>query len=132
MPGMFDARCQECGKRFGWCGELVDRPPCPRCRHRVSLEDLQVEQARLEHRQELLDRPAAASLSRCASCQAEILWLRTVNNKAMPVDPEPVPNGNVVIEGETARVLRRGEEHPGPRYKSHFATCTTPAAFRRR
>lgn len=30
MSAFIDVRCR-CGKRFGWCGAMSDRPPCPRC-----------------------------------------------------------------------------------------------------
>ena len=26
-----DATCPKCSKRFGWTGNLVDKPPCPKC-----------------------------------------------------------------------------------------------------
>jgi len=26
-----DAQCEKCGKRFGWSGTDVNRPPCPSC-----------------------------------------------------------------------------------------------------
>ena len=31
MPAFYDARCKKCDKKFGWTGQLIDRPPCPRC-----------------------------------------------------------------------------------------------------
>jgi len=31
IVGFFDVQCGACGRRFGWHGRLVDRPPCPRC-----------------------------------------------------------------------------------------------------
>ena len=31
ISAFFDATCDKCGARFGWCGEATDRPPCPRC-----------------------------------------------------------------------------------------------------
>lgn len=29
--GLLDVTCRKCRKRFGWRGELRDRPPCPKC-----------------------------------------------------------------------------------------------------
>jgi hypothetical protein len=53
----------------------------------------------------------------------------------MPLDQEPVPDGNVVVVDGVACVLKSereallvGEE---PRYVSHFATCPQAAAHRR-
>lgn len=40
MAGFFDATCPKCGKRFGWSGELVERPPCPGCGHAIPAEEL--------------------------------------------------------------------------------------------
>jgi uncharacterized protein (DUF983 family) len=37
---MNDATCPKCGKRFGWVGELTDKPPCPRCGHEDDPEEL--------------------------------------------------------------------------------------------
>jgi hypothetical protein len=62
--------------------------------------------------------------------------------KMMPLDPDPVENGNVVIEPPDgaiparARVLKKGEAENLPegtlRYRSHFATCSEADKFRRR
>jgi len=62
-------------------------------------------------------------MSRCSSCGAEIMWSRTENNKAIPVNPEPVLGGNVILEcsGSLARVVT---PNPGVKlYVSHFTTC---------
>lgn len=40
-------------------------------------------------------------MSRCKTCQAEIVWAVTANGKAMPVDAAPAENGNV-------RLVERG------------------------
>lgn len=57
----------------------------------------------------------------CSSCGAEILFCTTKNGKQMPVDPTPVPNGNLELDGENVRVVK-----PDPnvmRHVSHYATC---------
>lgn len=76
---------------------------------------------------------------RCKSCQAPIRWGRTEKGKGVPLDPEPVSDGNLLLDPDAGMVLvggnpvaelpvrhlRRGED-PGPdatRYRSHFATC---------
>ncbi len=82
--------------------------------------------------------------ARCRSCRAPIRWA-DVNGRAMPLDPEPTPDGNVVItlvhhEGSSleraeARVLTAREQrllHPDrTRYRSHFATCPNARRHRR-
>ncbi len=45
---MFDATCPKCQKRFGWSGKLTDKPPCPRCGHQDSLEELEAAEAKME------------------------------------------------------------------------------------
>ena len=77
-----------------------------------------------------------ARTDRCSTCGAPIRWAHTVNGKAMPVDAEPVPDGNVVYTGRpvtndqcrTAPGVRVESQPPmfddgEPRYTSHFATC---------
>lgn len=82
----------------------------------------------------------------CRSCNARILWGQLIDAsgerqrkpdgkfKAIPVDFEPSPAGNVVLfdrhgdettRGIVARVLRRGESPPpGAKLRTpHFATC---------
>jgi hypothetical protein len=77
-------------------------------------------------------------IERCMSCGAPILWARTGKRGWMPLDAEPVPNGN----------LRFGKGHeikhvpPGHRetlraegvelYQSHYATCPDAAHWRNR
>lgn len=70
--------------------------------------------------------PAPAKLSECRDCKKPIRWATTRRGSKMPLDPDPVPDGNVVLEVDgVARVLSRGEQHQGPgaRYASHFNTC---------
>ena len=43
-----DATCPLCGKRFGWNGNLLDRPVCPKCGHRPTEEDRQAAQDRFD------------------------------------------------------------------------------------
>jgi hypothetical protein len=75
---------------------------------------------------------------RCKGCDEWMVWLLTTQGRAMPLDPDPVPNGNIVIVrdgggGLLAEVLRRTDTPaPGtPRYQSHFSSCPERARFRR-
>lgn len=61
----------------------------------------------------------------CRSCSAPILWATTVAGQSMPLDPEPVANGNVAVEPD-GRVRVVGIRLPlgtDERYVSHFVTC---------
>ena len=53
MKGNFDATCINCGKRFGWFGELKDKPPCPKCGHKNILPES--EQKRLDDLEKKLE-----------------------------------------------------------------------------
>lgn len=80
-------------------------------------------------------------MSTCRSCDAPITWTtNVVTGKRMPVDPEPVEHGNIVLtsgnNGPESRVLTKDElaKRPTKRglYLSHFATCPSAAQHRRR
>lgn len=71
---------------------------------------------------------------RCRDCDATVQWVTTERNgKAMPLDIDPVDNGNVVLIGTTvgmrARVFGVGvtPDVPGARRTSHHATCPARA-----
>lgn len=62
-------------------------------------------------------------------CGRTVLWAITSNGKRMPIDPDPNPDGNVVIEymdfrsTPHVRVLKKNEDTTLPRYMPHAATC---------
>lgn len=65
----------------------------------------------------------------CRSCGAPIIWARTVNGKAMPLDAEPTDAGNVSLVNGVAYV---GEQLAlPPCYTSHFATCPDAPGWRK-
>lgn len=83
-------------------------------------------------------------MSTCQACAAPIRWVITEAGKAMPIDAEPVPDGNIIMTGRTVRTrggrltpevgyLTEGTLFPSDatRYVSHFATCTHPEQFRK-
>jgi hypothetical protein len=50
-----------------------------------------------------------AQPGKCRSCDKRILWVKTVNGKPAPLDPEPREDGNVVPGWDGhARFLRSG------------------------
>jgi len=83
----------------------------------------------------------------CTRCKAEIIWAETENGKPMPLDPEPVEDGNVTLHKRrvgipVAVVLGRKQldnlhAHavrfgpPVVLYRSHFASCPFADQFRR-
>ena len=76
------------------------------------------------------------SRATCRSCGAPILWVvSAASGKAMPVDADPVEDGNVTLDGLTATVHPAGQGDllgdAGPRYRSHFATCKDADEWRR-
>lgn len=47
----------------------------------------------------------------CGSCDAPIIWASTVKGRPMPVDAEPDPDGNILLEpmltpAQVAKMLR--------------------------
>ena len=74
----------------------------------------------------------------CRSCHAPVYWVTTEKGKDMPLDRDPVPDGNIVISPKGLAVYRKksdvpqlpGIEEP-PRYKSHFATCPDRDSWRK-
>lgn len=75
----------------------------------------------------------------CGSCAAPIVWAKTATGSLMPLDAQPVPDGNVAAYRDAsgdvrARVLKAGEE-PQPHERrgvSHFATCASADQHRKR
>lgn len=63
-------------------------------------------------------------VERCRSCDAPIRWAITVNGRKMPLDHEPVWDGNVRMREGRAVIVPKDEGPPSePRYVSHFFTC---------
>jgi hypothetical protein len=79
----------------------------------------------------------------CGSCGAPIRWAVTVNGKRMPVDDQPVPDGNLVLSDPTPGAYAPTAAHyvqpdqltlfgdEPPRFTSHFATCPNADQHRR-
>lgn len=58
----------------------------------------------------------------CRSCGAPILWARTVQGKAIPLDAQRSERGNIELRGGTAHYVTP-DINAELRYISHFATC---------
>lgn len=72
-------------------------------------------------------------MSACRSCGAQIIWARTERGKAMPVDAQSTPDGNLVLTEEpTGELIARVDARPmRQRYTSHFQTCPNADSHRR-
>lgn len=77
--------------------------------------------------------------SACRSCGAPVFWLLTERGKRIPIDDEPVEDGNIVIrwdwdKGENVAHYVGKDEEIGSdeeRYVSHFATCPQSKNWRK-
>lgn len=72
-------------------------------------------------------------MSDCRSCGAPIIWAKTKSGKRIPLNADPDPAGNVMLEDGIAVVLGKGAA-PGPtvrRYTSHFANCGQAGLWRK-
>ena len=83
---------------------------------------------------------------RCRSCNATIVWCATTKGHRMPVDPVPVPDGNLIVDGtgvvsvghgmqtlDRVLVVSKTDVPLGdpPRYVSHFVTCPDARGWRK-
>lgn len=64
-------------------------------------------------------------MTRCKSCNAAILWCLTTTGAKMPVDQRQSPNGNLILEYDSATdsTLARHVPAGTGTHLSHFATC---------
>lgn len=81
-------------------------------------------------------------MSRCKSCGADIIWIKTNNGKSMPCDPDQVlykqkkggaattvtPNGEVV----KCELNVDPEDATGIGYIPHWATCSNADQHRKK
>lgn len=77
-------------------------------------------------------------MSRCRSCQAEIIWAKTPRGKSIPLDAQPTTDGNVMVADGVAHVLAPDQlavsldlYSPDERFTSHFASCPFASEHRR-
>lgn len=77
-------------------------------------------------------------MSVCRSCGAPILWAQTVNDRRIPIDADPVDDGNLVLTYPSpgtalALVVDPAQTTLGdpPRYISHYVTCPDADSWRK-
>lgn len=77
----------------------------------------------------------------CRSCGAELIWCLTPSSRWMPVDREPVADGNVEINYEhqpplavvlTSTDLAQARLEKIPLHKTHLSTCPNRLEHKRR
>lgn len=80
-------------------------------------------------------------MSRCRSCDAEVVWATSQTGKAMPLNAKPDPFGNVKVYGRPgalSAVVVAGVELEETRrlgvdlYMPHHATCPQGPAWRKK
>lgn len=89
--------------------------------------------------------PSNSPRERCRSCKKPILWALTENGRRIPIDPEPVENGNILLQHrpaniplavyQTKEMLAALHEHGGLQqyrlYLSHFVSCPQAKGWRK-
>lgn len=73
-------------------------------------------------------------MSTCSTCRMPVVWGTTASGKPIPLDPDPVENGNLAVRpGGQVRYMKLSEQpEPGEwRAVSHFATCLDAALHRK-
>lgn len=69
----------------------------------------------------------------CSSCGARIRWAKTPRGRMIPLDPERVEDGNIVLDsslfGET--IARQVDDRSGT-HRTHFVSCPYSDQHRRR
>jgi hypothetical protein len=75
---------------------------------------------------------------RCYACLAPLRWELSEGDRRIPLDPDPHPDGNVIIVpgkrgGVRARVLGGGQlPAQQEAYRPHWVTCPASMDFKRR
>lgn len=71
-------------------------------------------------------------MSACRSCGARVRWVKTVNGKPMPLDPQPSARGNIIVVDGIAKYVPVDDNATfGTRFVSHFATCPNAKSHRK-
>jgi len=60
----------------------------------------------------------------CQACGARIRWVRSEHDNLIPIDPDPVDDGNVVLVDRAGKTVAVRQPHGT--FVTHYATC--PAA----
>jgi hypothetical protein len=81
---------------------------------------------------------AGFMLEPCGTCYRLIIWAVTTRGKDMPVNPDPVPGGNIALDerpgvAPLARVLTVTQQFGRTNLRtSHFVDCPQAPKWRKR
>lgn len=67
---------------------------------------------------------------RCRSCGAPVVWAHTENGQRIPVDPQPITGGNLLLVGLTDPPRVVYDKRHGT-HRTHFASCPHAKQWRR-
>jgi hypothetical protein len=68
----------------------------------------------------------------CKSCGKPILWAKTEKGSRIPLDPTPVPNGNIDFFLPSEAAVYMKADPNVSRFVAHFVTCPDAAKHRRK
>lgn len=79
-------------------------------------------------------------MSKCKSCGAEIIWIKTATGRMMPCNAQKIsyrstfPRGNLTLITPDGKITMGTPDPDSDKYgyESHFATCPAAAKFRKR
>lgn len=133
VPARGDVRRHEMGTRL-WVVQLLEggaqvmfcRSPPDRDGHFVgTVQTVPIEKWREK------TTPAPPRVGRCRACDAPMGWCKTADGKDAPIDIEPHPDGNLVIDQDGVALYAQRGSFP-VMYLSHFATCIHADRFKRK
>ena len=77
----------------------------------------------------MIDSATGGEVGTCRGCGKVIVWVVMDSGKRMPIDPNPVPTGNIVCTNGKGRQVPT--PHDVEARLSHFATCAQADRFKR-
>lgn len=97
---------------------------------------INVEQLRAIQNSVMQEMKVEPMSSLCRSCKAKIRFAKTANGSQIPLDFEPNPAGNMIIDEEgIARVIPKADlfnqRETGQVFMPHHATCPSAALYRK-
>ena len=68
----------------------------------------------------------------CRSCGAPVVWVRWPSGRRCPLDAQPRPDGNIVVDADgVAGYVPADDAAWDPRFVSHVASCAISRDWRR-